>query len=78
MFVNYAQASIDANFRSLSNLQNPDVTTPCGDGRGRVARKRAFEGFVMHLLSSSRILSLIGTSSELACATVSVHFWFRT
>ena len=25
------------------------LTTPCGDGRGRVARKRAFEGFVMDL-----------------------------
>ena len=25
------------------------LTTPCGDARGRVARKRAFEGFVMVL-----------------------------
>ena len=25
------------------------LTTPCGDARGRVARKRAFEGFVMDL-----------------------------
>ena len=25
------------------------LTTPCGDGRGRVARKRAFEGFVIDL-----------------------------
>ena len=25
------------------------LTTPCGDARGRVARKRAFEGFVTDL-----------------------------